>query len=293
VRRQLRSSAARSDRDSASATRPLPVQPTARQDSDLTTILRARVAPHLDWRTVRPPRGPCLPLTGRPFSVAPGQTMPSRCRHRRDVHQARLVRLISGDPNPAGPESSEEPSPRRLQELPSRVQPVPLGSTPRGRSGVPAGSPASRRSRPSGRPRPVVCQASWRHDPEAGRRTGSPSYAVDGHGRQLWSGTAAVAPRRSTPGKPLLARINVWAIPATRPRARSPWARRRSCLACGRTMATRPPVDFSGARQRTRCSSPLMRAWATQRQIERPRSTTSRWGRRPSRLRRTGPPAGT
>jgi N,N-dimethylformamidase len=47
-----------------------------------------------------------LPLTGYAdrFSVAPGETIAFKVSSAAALpYQARLVRLISGDPNPAGP----------------------------------------------------------------------------------------------------------------------------------------------------------------------------------------------
>ena len=73
-----------------------------------------------------------LPLTGYAdrFSVAPGQTIAFKVSSTAATpYQARLVRLISGDPNPAGPGIKEEPVPAPFApSYPSRVQPVPLGS---------------------------------------------------------------------------------------------------------------------------------------------------------------------
>ena len=73
-----------------------------------------------------------LPLTGYAdrFSVAPGQTIAFKVSSTAATpYQVRLVRLISGDPNPAGPGIKEEPVPAPFApSYPSRVQPVPLGS---------------------------------------------------------------------------------------------------------------------------------------------------------------------
>src|SRR5262245_31426664 len=73
-----------------------------------------------------------LPLTGYAdrFSVAPGQTIAFKVSSAASTpYQARLVRLISGDPNPAGPGIKEEPIPAPFAaSYPSRVQPVRLGS---------------------------------------------------------------------------------------------------------------------------------------------------------------------
>ena len=73
-----------------------------------------------------------LPLTGYAdrFSVAPGQTIAFKVSSTAaGPYEARLVRLISGDPNPAGPGIKEEAVPAPFAgPHPSRVQPVPLGS---------------------------------------------------------------------------------------------------------------------------------------------------------------------
>jgi N,N-dimethylformamidase len=73
-----------------------------------------------------------LPITGYAdrFSVAPGETIAFKVSSASaSTYQARLVRLISGDPNPAGPGIKEEPVSAPLAaSYPSRVQPVPLGS---------------------------------------------------------------------------------------------------------------------------------------------------------------------
>jgi N,N-dimethylformamidase len=73
-----------------------------------------------------------LPLTGYAdrFSVAPGETIAFKVSSiAATPYEARLVRLISGDPNPAGPGIKEEPVPAPFAgRYPSRVQPVPLGS---------------------------------------------------------------------------------------------------------------------------------------------------------------------
>ena len=80
-----------------------------------------------------------LPLTGYAdrFSVAPGQTIAFKVSSTAATpYQVRLVRLISGDPNPAGPGIKEESIPAPFApSYPSRVQPVPanLGYLPRSR----------------------------------------------------------------------------------------------------------------------------------------------------------------
>jgi N,N-dimethylformamidase len=73
-----------------------------------------------------------LPLAGYAdrFSVAPGETIAFKVSSTSpQPYQARLVRLISGDPNPAGPGIKEEPVAAPFAaSYPSRIQPVPLGS---------------------------------------------------------------------------------------------------------------------------------------------------------------------
>src|SRR5262245_21728764 len=73
-----------------------------------------------------------LPLTGYAdrFSVAPGETIVFKVSSALgEPYHARLVRVISGDPNPAGPgiRDREVPAPFAGPH-PSRVQEVPLGS---------------------------------------------------------------------------------------------------------------------------------------------------------------------
>ena len=73
-----------------------------------------------------------LPLTGYAdrFSVAPGETIAFKVSSAlAGTYQARLVRVISGDPNPAGPGIRERDVPAPFAgSYPSRVQRVPLGS---------------------------------------------------------------------------------------------------------------------------------------------------------------------
>ena len=62
--------------------------------------------------------------------MAPGQTIAFKVSSTATTpYQARLVRLISGDPNPAGSGIKEESVPASFPpSYPSRVQPVSLGS---------------------------------------------------------------------------------------------------------------------------------------------------------------------
>jgi len=73
-----------------------------------------------------------LPLTGYAdrFSVAPGETIAFKVSSAlAGPYRARLVRVISGDPNPAGPGIRERDVAAPFEgSYPSRVQPVPLGS---------------------------------------------------------------------------------------------------------------------------------------------------------------------
>src|SRR5262245_8179981 len=73
-----------------------------------------------------------LPLTGYTdrFSVAPGETIAFKVSSTAPAsYQARLVRVICGDPNPAGPGIKEEELPAVFTgTYPSRPQPIPLGS---------------------------------------------------------------------------------------------------------------------------------------------------------------------
>jgi N,N-dimethylformamidase len=73
-----------------------------------------------------------LPLTGYAdrFSVAPGETIEFKVSSTSaEPYQARLVRVVSADPNPAGPGIKERPIDAPFAgRYPSRVQAVPLGS---------------------------------------------------------------------------------------------------------------------------------------------------------------------
>jgi N,N-dimethylformamidase len=73
-----------------------------------------------------------LPIAGYAdrLSVAPGETIAFKVSSAlAGTYQARLVRVISGDPNPAGPGIRERDVPAPFAgSYPSRVQRVPLGS---------------------------------------------------------------------------------------------------------------------------------------------------------------------
>ena len=158
-----------------------------------------------------------LPLTGYAdrFSVAPGETIAFKVSSTASApYQARLVRLISGDPNPAGPGIKEEPVPAPFApSYPSRVQPVPLGSYLR----VPD-APALRRLQSF-----TVVATIWpttpdrsrqgivaRHDPKAG--TGFALF-VDERGAGALVGNGRGGVHTVHVGKPFLARAwyRVWA----------------------------------------------------------------------------------
>ena len=158
-----------------------------------------------------------LPLTGYAdrFSVAPGQTIAFKVSSTAATpYQVRLVRLISGDPNPAGPGIKEESIPAPFApSYPSRVQPVPLGSYLR----VPD-APAFQRlasftavatiwpTMPGQGRQGIVA----RHDPKGG--TGFALF-VDGHGAGALVGNGRGGVATVHVGKPLLARTwyRVWA----------------------------------------------------------------------------------
>jgi N,N-dimethylformamidase len=82
-----------------------------------------------------------IPLTGYAdrFSVVPGETIAFKVSSTASTpYQVRLVRVICGDPNPAGPGMQEEDlSAVFAGTYPSRLQPVPLGSYAR----VPSAAP--------------------------------------------------------------------------------------------------------------------------------------------------------
>ena len=73
-----------------------------------------------------------LPITGYPdrYSAAPGETIAFKVSSASaEPYEARLVRVISGDPNPAGPGLREEPVEAAFAgHYPSRVQPIHNGS---------------------------------------------------------------------------------------------------------------------------------------------------------------------
>ena len=82
-----------------------------------------------------------VPLTGYAdrFSVVPGETIAFKVSSTASTpYQARLVRVICGDPNPAGPGMQEEDlSAVFAGTYSSRLQPVPLGSYARVASAAP------------------------------------------------------------------------------------------------------------------------------------------------------------
>ena len=76
-----------------------------------------------------------LPITAYAdrYSVAPGQTIAFKVSSAAsEDYEARLVRVISGDPNPDGPGMREEPVDAAFAgRYPSRVQPIHSGSSAR------------------------------------------------------------------------------------------------------------------------------------------------------------------
>jgi N,N-dimethylformamidase len=201
-----------------------------------------------------------LPLTGYAdrFSVAPGETIAFKVSSTAAVpYRVRLVRLISGDPNPAGPGIKEEPVPAPFAEsYPSRVQPVPLGSYLR----VPD-APALQRLESftavatvwpttPGRGRQGIVA---RHDPTTGRGF---ALFVDARGAGALVGDGKGGAVVVEVGKPLAARTwyRVWASydAATRtllvgqaplvPRVRADDAGRAAVVVPAATLDSRTPL---------------------------------------------------
>ncbi len=158
-----------------------------------------------------------LPLTGYAdrFSVAPGETIAFKVSSTAATpYQVRLVRVISGDPNPAGPGIKEEPVAAPFEgRYPSRVQPVPLGSYMR----VPD-APAFRRLRSF-----TLAATIWPTLPDRGRQgivarhdpgTGAGfALFVDERGAGALIGNGRGGVHAVHVGKPFLARAwyRVWA----------------------------------------------------------------------------------
>jgi N,N-dimethylformamidase len=158
-----------------------------------------------------------LPLTGYAdrFSVAPGETIAFKVSSVASTpYSARLVRLISGDPNPAGPGIKEEPVPAPFEaSYPSRVQPVSLGSHLRVTD-----APAFRRLRSF-----TLVATIWPTTPDRGRQgVIARHHLITGSGFALfvdWRGAGALVGKDSGGaatvhvGKPLLARAwyRIWA----------------------------------------------------------------------------------
>ena len=88
-----------------------------------------------------------LPITGYAdrYSVAPGESIAFKVSSTaREDYEARLVRVISGDPNPAGPGIREAPVEAAFAgRYPSRVQPIHNGSWARVADTAPLDSLAS------------------------------------------------------------------------------------------------------------------------------------------------------
>ena len=206
---------------------------------------------------VRLPRRTMLPLTGYAdrFSVAPGETIAFKVSSTAATpYQARLVRLISGDPNPAGPGIKEEPVPAPFAGELSRRASSRCRSAPtcacrtRRRSG---GSPSFTRGgdhlADHARPGPPGHRGAPR--PAAG--TGFALFVDErGAGALVGDGRGGVAdgPRRQAPpGERPGTACGPAYDAATRHARRA--ARRRSRRACGRTTpAARPsPSTFAPA----------------------------------------------
>lgn len=158
-----------------------------------------------------------LPLTGYAdrFSVAPGETIEFKvsCAASEPYH-ARLVRVISADPNPAGPGIKEEAIPAAFEgHYPSRVQPVPLGSFARVADG-----PALRGLRGF-----TLVATIWPTTPERSRQgilskhdpAVEAGFALGLDARGAWAEVGGGAGRRAevSVGKPLRERAwyRVWA----------------------------------------------------------------------------------
>ncbi len=107
-----------------------------------------------------------LPITGYPdrYSVAPGETIAFKVSSASETpYEARLVRVISGDPNPAGPGIREEPVAADFAgRYPSRVQPIHSGSWARVAAATPLDALQSF----------TVCATIWPTLPRLARRQG-------------------------------------------------------------------------------------------------------------------------
>ena len=105
-----------------------------------------------------------LPITGYPdrYSAAPGESIAFKVSSGANApYEARLVRVISGDPNPEGPGMREEPVEAAFAGMyPSRVQPIHNGSRARVSGTAPLDALQSF----------TVCATIWPTLPLLGRR---------------------------------------------------------------------------------------------------------------------------
>ena len=237
-----------------------------------------------------------LPLTGYAdrFSVAPGQTIAFKVSSTAATpYQARLVRLISGDPNPAGPGIKEEPVPAPFARELSLARPAGaarLLPARAGRPGVPGGSrsftlvatiwPTTARPGPPGH----------RGPPRSGTAGTGFALFVDarGAGALVGNGRGGGRDGRTSASPSWRGPGTASGRPTTRPRARSRSARRRSCRASGRTtpahaaavrrLRARARQRHAAARRGAMGGAPVGGHYNGK--IERPRSTTPRWASR-------------
>ena len=155
-----------------------------------------------------------LPLVGYAdrLSAGPGETIGFKVSSRSAApFEARLVRVICGDPNPAGPGLKEAPIPADFEgSWPSRAQEAHLGSYVRVDGARPAGGPVT------------VVATVWPTLPERGEQ-GIVSWLAEGSGLALIldgergivlrAGAADGGVEEAATGKPLRPRVwyRVWA----------------------------------------------------------------------------------
>ena len=155
-----------------------------------------------------------LPLVGYAdrLSAGPGETIGFKVSSRSAApFEARLVRVICGDPNPAGPGLKEAPVPADFEgSWPSRAQEAHPGSYVRVDGARPAGGPVT------------VVATVWPTLPERGEQ-GIVSWLADGSGLALMldgergivlrAGAADGGVEEAATGKPLRPRVwyRVWA----------------------------------------------------------------------------------
>ena len=214
-----------------------------------------------------------LPLTGYAdrFSVAPGQTIAFKVSSTAATpYQARLVRVISGDPNPAGPGIKEEPVPAPFAaSYPSRVQPVPLGSYIRVPDAPALRAAPELHARGDDLADPARPGAARASSPATTRHAGTGfALFVDARGAGALVGNGRGGVHTVHVGKPFLARAwyRVWASydAATRTLTvgQAPLA--------PRVRADDAGVAAGGRRRRARARQRRARSWS-------PRSAARRW----------------